>query len=125
MRTLLNECNLKDYPGAIREIYLDGTIVNIEFTFWEDNDSCYEFCKDYASEGEAKESIDAFLANKQLSNCLQTGALNYDQVMRNIDDTKKNIINRILNDTIELPDSSVGFTYNGNKEYLKLMLETW
>ena len=105
MRTLLNECNLEDYPGAIREIYLDGTIVNIEFTFWEDNDSCYAFCKDYASEGEAKKSIDAFLADKQLSNCLQTEALNYDQVMRNIDDTKKNIINRILNDTIELPDS--------------------
>ncbi|MFJ5337375.1 hypothetical protein ACIPTZ_20940 [Pectobacterium sp. CHL-2024] len=120
MRILLDSKELCDLPLVERKLTLDDCIMFADFSIIGDLDFEITLCKKYDSREDVIRSYECFLNN---SSSLSINWVDKFSFQEQQIKSKLELLRKLINGKLPLPDGGEGFLYNGDLSYIKKMIK--
>ncbi|EOF5100635.1 hypothetical protein ACK1QP_003968 [Salmonella enterica] len=123
MKIVLEQREIKEYPLVEREVAVDDNKLIVTFSFIDDLNLELSYYKSFPSYNNAVHSAKLFIESEKTS--VINNAFYPDQKSFSKQQiiSKINLLEDIINKNLHLPDGGNGFIYDGDFEYISVILQ--
>ncbi len=123
MKVVLEQRELKEYPLVEREIAVDGNKLLVVFSLIDDLNLELSYHKFFPSHDDAICSAEIFIEHDKINKDGNLSYPNLEDFSRQKIMSKMKLLENAISNTLNLPDEGNGFIYDGNIEYIKVILQ--
>jgi hypothetical protein len=122
MRKLICQNEITSIPLVEVGVYLENEMLIVEFSLIDDTDICFKFSKKYDNSEMAAGDAAIFCEGiKQNSGLHWEGDSSFAEQK---EESRIKLIECVLNKSLDLPSGGLGFSYDGDNNYLHEILSS-
>ncbi|EOA4404558.1 hypothetical protein [Citrobacter amalonaticus] len=123
MKIVLERREIKEHPLIEREIVVDDNKLIVSFSLIDDPNLELSYHKFFPSNKDAIYSAEKFIAREKINTINYASYPDLDSFSRQQMVSKKKLLEDVVNNNIKLPDEGYGFVYDGDFEYISIVLQ--
>ncbi|ECI4153372.1 hypothetical protein HAY47_004577 [Salmonella enterica] len=123
MKIVLEQREIKEYPLVEREVAVDDNKLIVTFSLIDDLNLELSYYKTFPSCNDAVHSAKVFIECEKINIIDNVSYPDQESFSKQQITSKINLLEDIVNKNLNLPDGGDGFTYDGDFEYISVVLQ--